>query len=469
MAKEVLKPGRFTPKTLRLVGSGGSVDLQNFAGQLTIFENVLSNCLFGELAIGDARNLIQELKLRGTEKVIVEMQSVKTDGSPQCGSLKFEFIVSGIVDRVLKQDRESMYVLKLISPEGYENSSRVATKRFKGDPKGVLNQVYNEFVDAGSGGLDFFGLEFKRTEYVFNANYWTGYRCMNYSLKQLAPKGSPEYMPNALLFQSDKKNYCTSLSKMSHIYTSQRLLYDCFNLVSNLSEEAPNGGVREGGYSYIHPFIDAKYNSMDGVSTPTFTDIMHDLNTGYMGSTTIGFDMHKRLPMSMMFDYTPNQAGIDGLPPVAGNPALLPYKYDSFYHTKHTAAINPINEKIKFHPYSNVNVKIGNHNIWNDTEYGYDRFHFENTAFRDSAVAELTRHQIDIKVNGRTDVDLGMLVFLRFPNPKPKGENPSYEDIYDMKQSGVYQIIGIRHDFLFGDAFEHEMKLEVIRDSTEKK
>ena len=62
--------------------------------------------------------------------------------------------------------------------------------------------------------------------------------------------------------------------------------------------------------------------------------------------------------------------------------------------------------------------------------------------------------------------DVGIL---RFPNPKEKGDNPSEEDVYDEKSSGLYQIIGIRHDFLFGDAFEHTMKLEVIRDSTEKK
>ena len=166
-ASETLKPGRFRPDTLQLVTNAGTVDLQNFAGQLTILENVFTNCIFGELALGDARNLIEEYQIRGTEKVIVGMQSVLTDGSNQCAPLNFTFIVTGVVDRVVKEDRESMYVLKLVSPEGYENSSRVATKRFKGDPKGVLNQVYNEFVEAGSGGLDFFGLEFKRTEFVF--------------------------------------------------------------------------------------------------------------------------------------------------------------------------------------------------------------------------------------------------------------------------------------------------------------
>ena len=462
---EIYRPGRFEPTQITLVGDGGSQDLQNFAGQLTIFENVFANCLFGELAIGDAKNLIQDIKLRGTERVIVEMVSIRSDtGAPQCAPLKYEFIVTGIVDRVMKEDRESFYVLKLVSPEGYENASRVATKRFDGDPKAVLNQVWNEFCDAGSGGLDFFGLEFKRKEFVFQANFWNGFRCMNYCLKQLAPVDP--YMPNTLVFQSDKKNYCTSLSRMAHVYKSSNTVYDSFDLIPNLSEESGNN--REDGYSYIHPFIDAKYNVMDGITQPIFADIMHDLNTGYMGSHTIGFDMHKRLSYRMFFDYTPQQAGIEGLVPVQGD-HLLPYKWDSFYHLRHKGGLNPIHDNIKFHPYSNVNVKMGNHNIWSDKDFGYDEFHFENTAFRDSAVAEMTRHQIDIIVNGRTDVDLGMLVFLRFPNPKEKGDNPSESDVYDEKSSGLYQIIGIRHDFLFGDAFEHTMKLEVIRDSTEKK
>ena len=75
-----------------------------------------------------------------------------------------------------------------------------------------------------------------------------------------------------------------------------------------------------------------------------------------MGSFTTGFDMFKRMHYQMMFDYTPNQR-YQGSVAVAGHPNTLPYKYDSFFHIKHQGGINPINEKIKFHPYSNVNMK----------------------------------------------------------------------------------------------------------------
>ena len=53
--------------------------LKTLLVKATIFENVFANCLFGELAIGDAKNLIQDIKLRGTERVIVEMVSIRSD------------------------------------------------------------------------------------------------------------------------------------------------------------------------------------------------------------------------------------------------------------------------------------------------------------------------------------------------------------------------------------------------------
>ena len=58
---EIYRPGRFSPKVITLVGDGGSQDLKNFAGQLTIFENVFAKCLFGVVDIGDAKNLIKDI------------------------------------------------------------------------------------------------------------------------------------------------------------------------------------------------------------------------------------------------------------------------------------------------------------------------------------------------------------------------------------------------------------------------
>lgn len=457
-------PGRFRPDTITLSASGGTQDLTFFALEVVIYENVLSNCLFADVSLGDAKNLIRELQLRGggaNEKVKISFSSTYPDrGDP----LNFEFIVYGIKNRTTKEDREQFYTLKCISEEGYNDASRVATKRFDGEPQAVLQQIYDEYVSIGKG-LDFFGVTFKKPEFVMTANYWNGFRCMNYACKQNAP--NLPYMLNVLYFQSDKKNYCTSLSRMRHVYKSSRTLYDYFEYVPNLDSESTNN--RPSGYSYIHPFVHPSFNVIRSMSAPVFSDAIQDLNTGYMGTLGIGFDMMKRLPYHLMFDYTPNQAGVPGLPPVAGNKALIKEKFGSFHHLA-DAGINPIHDQVKFHPYSNVRMKIGNHNLWDDKEFGYEKKFFQDTVYRDTALQEIVRNQVDIMVNGRTDVDLGQLVYLKFPEVGPKGMGfaGGGNDTEDRKTSGLYQIIGIRHEFKFGDEFDHQMKLECIRDSHEE-
>jgi hypothetical protein len=466
MAKEEIRqtPGRFKPNTITLSASGGTQDLKFFALEVIIYENVLSNCIFADVSIGDSKNLIKELQLRGggaNEKVKISFQSdYPNRGDP----LTFEFIVAGIENRSTKEDREQFYVLKCISEEGYNDASRVATKRFDGEPQAVLQQIYDEFVSIGKG-LDFFGVTFKKPEFVMTANYWSGFRAMNYACKQNAP--NLPYMLNVLFFQSDKKNYCTSLSRMRHVYKSSRLLYDYFEYVPNLDSESGNN--RPSGYSYIHPFIHPSFNVMQGLSAPVYSNVIGDLNNGFMGTLGIGFDMMKRLPYHMMFDYTPNQAGVPGLPPVAGNKALIKEKFGSFHHLA-DGGINPIHDQVKFHPYSNIRMKLGNHNLWDDKEFGYEKKFFQDTVYRDTGMQEIVRNQISISVNGRTDVDLGQLVYLRFPDVGPKGMGVANEgaQVEDKKTSGLYQIVGIRHEFKFGDEFDHRMKLECIRDSHEE-
>lgn len=468
MAKteERLVPGRFKPNTITLSGQGGSQDLKFFALEVIIYENVLQNCIFADVSLGDAKNLLRTLKLKGggsNEKVKISFQSTY----PERGaSLDFEFIVYGIENRSLKEDREQFYTLRCVSEEGYNNPSRVATKRFDGEPQAVLQQIYDEYVSIGKG-LDFFGVTFKKPEFVMTANYWSGFRAMNYACKQNAP--NLPYMLNVLYFQSDKKNYCTSLSRMRHVYKSSRLLYDYFELLPNLDGESAggDGSNRPSEYSYIHPFVHASYNVIRNFSGPNISNAIDDFNNGYMGTLGIGFDMMKRLPYHMMFDYTPNQAGVPGLPPVAGNKATIKEKFGSFHHL---APVNPISDEVKFHPYSNVRMKIGNHNLWDDKEFGYEKKFFQDTVYRDTGVSEITRNQVDILVNGRTDVDLGQLVYIRIPDvgPRGMGRAEGKAEREDKRTSGLYQIVGIRHEFKFGDEFDHQMKLECIRDAHEE-
>ena len=87
-----------------------------------------------------------------------------------------------------------------------------------------------------------------------------------------------------------------------------------------------------------------------------------------------------------------------------------------------------------------------------------------DTAYRDTATEELKRLRVKFDVPGRTDIDLGMLVYLNFPNTDEKGDGASEEELFDARMSGIYSVIGIKHMFSIAKQ-HHTMTIDVVRDS----
>ena len=121
--------------------------------------------------------------------------------------------------------------------------------------------------------------------------------------------------------------------------------------------------------------------------------------------------------------------------------------------------MSPISE-----PRSSLNVRIGSSQIYTDQPFGYDWRHFQDVALRDTALEELKRLRVEFSVAGRTDVDLGMLVALNFPNTQEKGDGSSEEDVYDKRISGLYTITGLRHTITCATQ-DHTMRMICVRDS----
>ena len=211
-----------------------------------------------------------------------------------------------------------------------------------------------------------------------------------------------------------------------------------------------------GGYKYLSPFLSKKQNTMSGLNIPYFTNDLDDQLSGYQGNMTVGFDMTTRMPYHMEFDYTPLQKGR-----AEQNKRTLPAGYEDFYHVENNT---PIRQVPLTNPRSALNVQIGSSQMWTDQNFGYDWRFLLDTAYRDTAIAELKRLQIDFEVPGRTDIDLGMLVYLNFPNTSEKGSDPRPDELFDERISGIYSITGIRHHISTA-ANSHNMKLEVVRDS----
>tara|TARA_B100000287_G_scaffold65113_2_gene56626 strand:- start:2022 stop:3476 length:1455 start_codon:yes stop_codon:yes gene_type:complete len=452
-----------------------TIDIRNYVGDVVIKESIFTNYFTMELSIGDSRNLLGNLPIMGGEIITVKFVSKHLSDTNPSQCIEQSFVVHSISERKFKDDREQFYVLRCITPEGYKNNTVVISERFTGSPKEIFTDIYTRFlkepqVISQKGGtrdgpelnfMDVGGSQgFKKENICFISNYWTPYKCLNFLSNKCAPTaaGGKELMPNVRYFQSDKGTYAVSLSKMAAFYKEQNAIYDEFFYIPTGSDAFQLGEKRNarGGYNYISPFLSNKQNTMSGLNIPHFTNDLDDQLSGYQGNLTVGFDMTTRLPYHMEFDYTPLQPTR-----VEQNKRTIPTGYDDFYHIENNS---PMRKVPLTNPRSSLNVQIGSSQMWTDQNFGYDWRFILDTAYRDTALAELKRLQIDFEVPGRTDIDLGMLVYLNFPNTSEKGRDPKPEDLFDERISGIYSITAVRHHISVATS-SHRMKLEVVRDS----
>ena len=450
-----------------------TIDLTDYVGQIIIQESIFTNYFTMDLGMGDARNLIGNVPIVGGEIVTIRLVSKHLKGENRNNIIEQSFIVHSITDRNYATDREQTYIMKCITPEGYKNNTVVINERFTGSPRSIFNDIYERFIKEpkiiGKGKdnsvqgkpLQFLsgGNPFKRDSFTFNSNYWTPYRCMNFLAGKVAPADLDKpLMPNTRYFQSDKSHYVVSLSRLNAFYKENGVIYDEFNSLPANDEPFILNEKRKqhSGYTYSSPFVSSQYNTMSGLTIPQYTNDLEDQISGYQGNMTVGFDMTTRLPHHMEFDYTPKHRAR-----LSENKRVIPTGYQDFFHIEKRTPqkFSPISN-----PKSALNVRIGSSQIWNDQPFGYDWRMLQDVAFRDTAVEELKRLRIEFGCAGRTDVDLGMLVSLNFPNTQEKGGGTSADDVYDKRVSGLYTITGLRHTITTATQ-DHQMRLTCVRDS----
>ena len=486
-AKDVPTPGSIRVTEVSLLArnatnfstkdSKKTIDLltQGYVGDITIKESMHTNYLTCDISIGDARNLLGNLPILGGEAITIKMCSSHLNDQNPTHVIEQSFIIHSISNRVFKDDREQMYNLHCISPEGYKNNTVVISERFSGPPKEIFNDIYQRFLseprtmrETGSKDLkrelEFCdvagGQTFKKDNICFIANYWTPYECMNYLASKAAPSpaGGKELMPNVKYFQTHKAHYVASLSKIAAFYKEQGLIYDEFTLLPQqydtfmLNEDRKN----RSGYKSISPFASNKHTQISKLAIPFYTDDLNDQISGYQGNFTVGFDMTTRLPYHMEFDYTSAHEQR-----LKDNQRVIPAGYKDFFHIDKTSPIKP---DLLTNPRSAMNVQMGSSQMWTDNDFGHDWRFLLDTAYRDTATAELERLELSIDIPGRTDIEVGQLVWLNIPNTGEKGDNPSPDELFDKKMTGLYSITRIRHDIDIASS-NHEMSIDVVRDS----
>jgi len=432
-----------------ITSTGEKIDLTNFYMEITLSESIYSPCMFGNVVIADAANILGKAFF-GDEKLVLRAKSPYLEDN-QINVIEKTFDVYSITNRKLENDRQQFFSIDFMSPEATNDSITKVNKKFKGSTDAIASEIYNEYLSEGVP-LKLLDAPHSTNNFEFISTYWSPFKCLNYLAKNSI--GSEYLMPNVMFFESNKFFYFTSLTSLVQEQKKAKVLYDEYSYLNNLDEifEGKEENRRGGGYAYTSPFFSNTQITVSAIDYPVYDDQLNNRQSGYYGSTTFSYDYSNKDMYDIRFDYTGNSEAKNILP-------------ENFYTFKHITNNPPFpRELVKSNPLSVIRFKAGASGLFSEN----DAFNIEQvtaTCYRHTALAEMKAIVYEITVPGKTDVEVGKLIRFNYPSVGEKLTNPSFDDLLDPKVSGIYIITGIRHSITHRG---HTMMLEIVRDSIEE-
>ena len=451
MAEEQLNKGQANLEIddLTLVSLDGKAqDLIKYYTEIRLFESVFIPTLTADVVVRDPENIIERLPIVGGETVHLKLRTSTFPDAPGA-CIQRSFAVAEIKNRGLDNDRQQVYTLKLVSPEMMNDSANTLTRAFPGaggdtNTEAIAQQIFDDHIvqegrylpDDDENKLVIAGSPHKSSiQYISNA--WSPFENMNYICQRIHAadiEGSDFFF-----FESNKNYYLTSLQ---HLIREGKNGY--FEEYIYKPGSLPAKGREDGNYIGI-PVPDY-FNRIESINIPRTISIIEGNLDGAYASNIQAYDMFNKKFKHFHLDVIedgPNYERTDDNSPV---PRGLPKSVTAY-----------------------TSVKLLNSYTWNSPEQSQGlnddalQTHYTSDAVRKQIINSFNDYQFLIEVPGRTDIEVGMSIRLKYPKPTAKSAKDTDEE--DKVLSGQYIITEIKHKI---NPAEYGMTLRITKNGVGK-
>lgn len=441
-AESVQKAGSVKITELKLISSTNTIfDLTEFLVELNIYEDMFSSHLYGNMVLSDSRNLIENAPIIGEEYLVVKVNTPTFEAK-----IAKTFRVFKLSDRKIVRDNNTqLFTLHFASVELFYDILLPLFVPFEGNITDVAGEIFSNYIatsreyQVSEASDNIKELETETPLVVLNdtANRvkfispgWTPFKCLNWLATKAIPKDGKA--KNFLFFESNKAFY--------------------FGSVEHVLKEAVQNDL------YIGKYFIAASNIRDGANTPDInreyfiakdaqmvetTDHVKNYTNGYLASRLLTLDIYNKDYQVVDYDYVneyKNQFHTSG----AGPTSIPVFTPDSLRNFATHISYYPINPKLFDGFEGNINEKMGE-------IYGNRR----------SSLLDLSNVKMHITVPGRTDVEVGRVLYFSYPALGAK-DDPTEDDKEDADYSGYYLITAIHHKI---NKVDHSMVMEIVKDS----
>jgi len=439
------RAGEVRIEQLKLINSSDEViDLSEFIVELNLYEDLFKNYLHGNLVLTDSRNLIDKYNIHGEEFLNVKL---RTPSFPDSEIIEKTFRVFKLSDRTIVRDKNTQnFVLHFISIEFFYDVSLPLFAPFEGTVTDIAGRIFSDFLATSrnfnvSETNNEIKEDLKPTELIvineasnkikFISPGWSPLKCINWLASKAIPKDG--VAKNFIFFESSKNFYFGTLENLFRdAHENKNYLGRYLISASNVREDQSSQNVSR------EMFL-AKEVEM--VET---TDYIKNYTNGYLGNRLVYLDVFNKEYQLIDYDHTLNyekQFHSSG----KGEEAKPVFNKDTFRNFATNISFYPKNPKL-FNDYpDNISEKMG-----------------EIYGNRLSSMLELTNIKMNMTVPGRTDAEVGRIIYFEYPSMGAKDETDSGSSAQDKLYSGFYIITAIHHKV---NKLEHSMTMEVIKDS----
>lgn len=439
------KAGSVNLRTLKLISANDLiVDLNDFLIELNVYEDIFSSHMYGDIALSDSRNLIDTLPIVGEEYLNIEFFTPTFEENKQ--TIKKTFRVYKLSNRkVVRDNNTQTFILHFASIELFNDILLPIFKGFEGKISDLAREIFFDYVAANrvfnvnEDNTNIENENINTTLTIINETSnkvkfvspgWSPFKCINWLASKAMPADGKS--SNFLFFETNKGYYFGSIEALFKEATENKNIIGTYSFSPNNKKNGDNRDI-------VKEFF--TISEFDVVDT---TDQVKNYTNGYLANRLITLDVYNKIYKRIDYDHVEDYANHyhtsgkgEEAEPIFSKQPLRNFATNISYY--------PVNPKLFDNFPDNVSEKM---------EFIYGN--------RKSNLLGLTNLKMNITVPGRTDVEAGALLYLKFPGLGPSSEKDQTKDKSDKNFSGYYLVTAIHHRVTLE---EHIMVMEIVKDS----
>lgn len=445
--------GKIDIQALTLIaGDSNVVDLQSYLVELNLFEDIYSGGMYGNVVLSDSIGLVHRLSMVGEEYI-----TIKIDTPSFNTPIWKTFRCCGISERRFTKDTTTeAYVVHFVSPEVVMDHYNVVQQAFDGNADDIVEYIYRTFLShprnlivkdgVVADSEDFTQLCIYtecKTPVKFVSPSWSPMKCLSWLASKVVSSDATLSSANFLFFESNKQFYWGSLEKILKDQREKQNIFGIYTYApANVkSKEDKVDVITVGETTYKNPDLTRDFFSIIDLKILKNVDYLENLQTGYLSSVYHNLSLMDKSYTETTYDHVT--------------------RYPYYEHTQSDAygffAMDTIRS-----PYAHQMVGFSHKGLYTGVENNLNERAKDIQPIRNSVMAEMNQIKMQIDVHGRSDAELGSMIYVIYPKSGPKEEGDKNKGIKDPYYSGLYLITSIHHQITLEN---HKMTMEVIKDS----